>query len=99
MKGIPKTGIPDGSGTMTSPSKIRGIDREANKGDSVGDEPNKIDMTPMPDTARKGAFGSPITPRGPTATETTEFTPSAEEGSAEKYGLGRGKFGANTGQS
>jgi hypothetical protein len=101
MKGVPRTGIPDGAGEMTKPSKIRGVDRESNKGGSVGDEPNKIDMTPMPETARKGAFGKPITPSGATTTESnTEFRPEASDaGAVEKYGLARGKFGANTGQS
>lgn len=86
------TGIPDGANELAKVTRPRNITIRGDGGGSVGDEEGNsasVSNKPMPDSIRKGATGKPFNaPAVP-----------LEGGSqdAEKYGLGRGKFGANTG--
>lgn len=91
------TGVPDGSQEMPKVMRPRAIDREGRKDPNIADNlPAMVEGSePMHDNLRKGAFGAPICGKGPTnMPNEEEFIPMAGEQSAEKFGLGKGQYGA-----
>ena len=84
---------------MPKVTRPRPIDREGRKNPNIGEEGLPEVMSghsPMDDALRKGRFGKGIAGKGPTTMPNEEeFVPEASDaGAVEKFGLGKGPYGA-----
>ena len=98
---ISKTGIPDGAGeqgktTRAREIRTRGESGPMNAAPDFSDTKVGEGQEPMSSNLRKGAFGTPISAKGPTTMPSQEEIVPLEAGSqdAVKYGLGKGPQGA-----